>query len=254
MTLNRRRFLTACTRAGIASPLLPGVLCALASQAQDTAGVKADGPVKITAEMIDQAGAMAGVGPFTDDQKRMMLDGLNDQRSGYDAIRALNLPNSMPPAFVFHPLPAAKTALAVECETLPHASGETMIGIDNVANLPSHPAQIEDLAFATVGELSALLRSRQITSVTLTQMYLDRLKRYDAKLHFVITLTEERALAQARKADEEIARGEISRAAARDSVGRQGPACREGISDDMGRRRIRASIVRRGCFGGAAAG
>ena len=36
-------------------------------------------------------------------------------------------------------------------------------------------------------------------------MYLDRLKRYDAKLHFVITLTEERALAQAKKADEEIA-------------------------------------------------
>jgi len=36
---------------------------------------------------------------------------------------------------------------------------------------------------------------------------LDRLKRYDSKLHFVITLTEERALAQAKKADEEIAAG-----------------------------------------------
>jgi len=38
-------------------------------------------------------------------------------------------------------------------------------------------------------------------------MYLDRLKRYDPRLHFVITLTEERALAQAKKADEEIAAG-----------------------------------------------
>jgi Asp-tRNA(Asn)/Glu-tRNA(Gln) amidotransferase A subunit family amidase len=38
-------------------------------------------------------------------------------------------------------------------------------------------------------------------------MYIDRLKRYDAKLHFVITLTEERAIAQAKKADAEIAAG-----------------------------------------------
>ena len=38
-------------------------------------------------------------------------------------------------------------------------------------------------------------------------MYLDRLKRYDSKLHFVISLTEERALAQAKAADAEIAAG-----------------------------------------------
>ena len=52
-----------------------------------------------------------------------------------------------------------------------------------------------------------LLRERKITSLALTQMYLARLKRYDPMLHFVITLTEERALAQARAADEEIAAG-----------------------------------------------
>jgi Asp-tRNA(Asn)/Glu-tRNA(Gln) amidotransferase A subunit family amidase len=38
-------------------------------------------------------------------------------------------------------------------------------------------------------------------------MYIERLKRYDSKLHFVITLTEERALAQAKAADAEIAAG-----------------------------------------------
>ncbi len=43
-------------------------------------------------------------------------------------------------------------------------------------------------------ELASLHQARKITSLALTQMYLDRLKRYDAKLHFVITLTEERAL------------------------------------------------------------
>jgi Asp-tRNA(Asn)/Glu-tRNA(Gln) amidotransferase A subunit family amidase len=66
---------------------------------------------------------------------------------------------------------------------------------------------MEDLAFATVAELHELLRHRKITSLALTQMYLDRLKRYDSKLHFVITLTEERALAQAKAADAEIAGG-----------------------------------------------
>ncbi len=68
-------------------------------------------------------------------------------------------------------------------------------------------AQIEDLAFATVSELASCCSARKITSVELTKMYLARLKRYDPKLHFVITLTEERALAQAKKADEEIAGG-----------------------------------------------
>src|SRR5206468_9221777 len=42
---------------------------------------------------------------------------------------------------------------------------------------------------------------------SLTEMYLGRLKKYDATLKFVVTLTEERALAQAKKADAEIAAG-----------------------------------------------
>ena len=73
---------------------------------------------------------------------------------------------------------------------------------DSQSGEPKAPANIEDLAFATVLELASLLYHRKITSLALTQMYLARLKRYDPKLHFVITLTEERALAQAKAADE----------------------------------------------------
>ena len=62
--------------------------------------------------MIDQAASLAGVGPFTVEQKKMMLDGLNDQRGGYDKIRALNMANSVPPAYVFHPQPAPKAGEA----------------------------------------------------------------------------------------------------------------------------------------------
>jgi len=197
MTPNRRSFLAACSLAGVASPLLPGILYTLAVQAQEAAETDQSKPPKITAEMIDQAAVLAGVGPFTAEQKKMMIDGLVDTNGSIKAIRKLKLANSVPPAFVFHPLPAGAKPPAPQAMS-PHSPA---------TSIPEAPARIEDLAFATVGELGALLRVRKITSLDLTQMYISRLKRYDSKLHFVITLTEERALAQARAADDEIAAG-----------------------------------------------
>jgi Asp-tRNA(Asn)/Glu-tRNA(Gln) amidotransferase A subunit family amidase len=207
--LNRRGFLSACSRAGITSALLPGILYTLAAQAQETApGAKANELSKITPEMIDQAAAMAGVGPFTADQKKLMLDGLNDQRGYYEPIRALKLANSVPPAFVFHPLPAAKTESSeARSEMLPPLGLVIDCGGPGCGYWLKAPKTIEDLAFASVGTLGSLLEYGKITSLALTKMYLDRLKRYDSKLHFAITLTEERALAQAKAADAEIAAG-----------------------------------------------
>jgi Asp-tRNA(Asn)/Glu-tRNA(Gln) amidotransferase A subunit family amidase len=69
------------------------------------------------------------------------------------------------------------------------------------------PARVEELAFAPVTTLGALVRGREVTSVELTRMYLERLKRYDPRLHCVVTLTEDLALAQAAEADREIANG-----------------------------------------------
>ena len=214
MTLNRRGFLTACSRAGITSALLPGVLYTLAAQAQDAApgaaGAEKKTLAKITPEMLDQAAALAGVGPFIAEQKKMMLEGLNDQRDSYEPIRALKIPNSVAPAFVFHPGPAVQAvqpdALAKECEKL-KVDMNTLIDSSILSTPPEAPAHIGDLAFSNISEVSKLLEDRKITSLALTKMYIDRLKRYDSKLHFVITLTEERALAQAKKADEEIAAG-----------------------------------------------
>jgi Asp-tRNA(Asn)/Glu-tRNA(Gln) amidotransferase A subunit family amidase len=207
MTLDRRGFLTACSRAGVTSALLPGILYTLAAQAQEAAPASArKDPPKITPEMIDQASALAGVGPFTADQKKLMLDGLNDQRSGYDAIRALKIPNSVAPAFVFHPLAAAKPQSRLQEEQPPIPPWLDCNG-PRCDLKPTAPKHIEDLAFATVDRLGEFIRNQVITSVALTKMYLDRLKRYNSTLHFVITLTEERALAQAKKADEEIAAG-----------------------------------------------
>jgi Asp-tRNA(Asn)/Glu-tRNA(Gln) amidotransferase A subunit family amidase len=211
ISLDRRAFLNACTRAGIASPLLPGILLTLAAQAQEAApDAKATALPKISAEMLDRAAELAGVGPFTAEQKKMMLDGLNDQRDAYAQIRALKLTNDVPPAYAFHPgmAAAAEEAAATNESTKPDFPdlSQTISG-GGIYSIPSAPTRIEELAFASVRELGAQLEARNVTSLALTQMYIDRLKRYDAKLHFVITLTEERAIAQARKADEEIAAG-----------------------------------------------
>ena len=69
------------------------------------------------------------------------------------------------------------------------------------------PKNLEDLAFATIPELADLVRTRKVSSLDLTQMYIARLRKYDPVLHFAITITEDRALAKAREADSEIADG-----------------------------------------------
>jgi Asp-tRNA(Asn)/Glu-tRNA(Gln) amidotransferase A subunit family amidase len=69
------------------------------------------------------------------------------------------------------------------------------------------PASDDAVAFAPVHVLSRWIEGRRISSERLTQIYLERLKRYDPELRCVITLTEEHALAQARLADHEIAAG-----------------------------------------------
>jgi Asp-tRNA(Asn)/Glu-tRNA(Gln) amidotransferase A subunit family amidase len=69
------------------------------------------------------------------------------------------------------------------------------------------PSNLEDLAFLSARELSEYVRRKRVSSTALTEMYLARLKRYDPMLHFVVTLTEERAMTQAREADREIAAG-----------------------------------------------
>jgi Asp-tRNA(Asn)/Glu-tRNA(Gln) amidotransferase A subunit family amidase len=192
--LDRRSFLALTSRIGLASTLFPGALYTLAAQAQQSDQASAPAQPKITPEMIDQAAALAGI-TIAADQKQAMLDGLNRQRDGYAAIRKLHLPNSIPPAFIFDPLPPGAT---VNTEKHPAIYSKT------VATMPSN---LEDLAFATIPELADLVRRRKVSSLDLTQMYIARLRKYNPLLHFVVTITEDRAIAQAKAADAEIAAG-----------------------------------------------
>ena len=182
--MDRRAFLAVCSQLGFGSTLLPGVLWALADQKS-----------RVTREMIDNASIIADV-PIADEYKQMMLDSLNDFTKDYDQIYALKIPNNVPPAIVFNPAPAGITPPA----------GKYAIWLPPRVN-GSAPKNLEDVAFYSVRQLAELVRSRKISSSALTEMYLDRLKRYDPLLKFVITLTEERARAQAKDADREISAG-----------------------------------------------
>jgi len=69
------------------------------------------------------------------------------------------------------------------------------------------PENSEDIAFAPLTQLARWIEERQLTSETLTNLYLERLDRFNPKLRCVITLARERALAEAKQADREIAAG-----------------------------------------------
>ena len=189
--LGRREFLAVCTRFGVGSTLLPGVLWSLAN------GQDKDKP-KITREMIDSAAAIADV-PIADEYKEMLLDDLNEAAKHYDAIYALHIKNEIAPAIIFDPvLPGMKY------ET---ARRPMKISAAPAVHTGAAPKNLEDLAFASVRQLAELVRTKKVSSVALTEMYLARLKRYDPTLKFVITLTEDRAQAKAKESDREIAAG-----------------------------------------------
>jgi Asp-tRNA(Asn)/Glu-tRNA(Gln) amidotransferase A subunit family amidase len=69
------------------------------------------------------------------------------------------------------------------------------------------PATDTDIAFAPVTHLARWIERRQLTSERLTNIYLHRIAQFDPGLRCIITLTNEVGIAQARKADAEIAAG-----------------------------------------------
>jgi Asp-tRNA(Asn)/Glu-tRNA(Gln) amidotransferase A subunit family amidase len=191
---SRREFIAVCGGAGIVSSFFVGALYALAA---------ADPKNPITPETIDRAADLAGI-TILPDQKAAMLSQLRDQKLNVGKVRALHLANDIPPAFRFDPL------LAQDNRFVPGTPidrvAKAISALPPTASDPA-PATLEELAFANVRELGELIRQRKITSLDLTEMYISRLKRFDPKLHFTIHLTEERARAQAKNADDEIARG-----------------------------------------------
>ena len=108
------------------------------------------------------------------DAVERIVDTVDKTRTSLDAIRSVDLPNEVPPAMRFVPEP--HTPLVVDGEALP-------------------------------GEVARRVAARDVSCREITTEYLERLHEVDETLHCVVTFLDDRALAQAKALDDELAGG-----------------------------------------------
>lgn len=133
---------------------------------------------------------------FTTAEKDSMLDDLKGNVLNYQKMRGLSTPNALAYPFAFQPAPAGfKIPSAQQKINWPIPSNTIL------------PANRNELAYYSLPQLASLIKYKKISSVELTQFFIERLKKWGDTLEAVITLTEELAMAQARAADEEIKSG-----------------------------------------------
>ena len=186
--LDRRQFLAYFASIGLTSTLFPGVLWA-EYQEQESG--------RFTKEMVQHAAEVAGLAP-SDEHLDMMVQMLNGGFSSNEEMGAVFLDEQVEPPIYFSPAVAGNA----------YNSSDAPLRISPVETV-SRPADLEGAAFWSIRQLAALIRSRQVSSRELTEMYLSRLERYDPQLECIVTLAEDLALAQADEADQEIAAGRL---------------------------------------------
>jgi Asp-tRNA(Asn)/Glu-tRNA(Gln) amidotransferase A subunit family amidase len=182
---NRRQLLKLLGGLGIGSAVFQRAVAAETAKAAE-----------LTAEMIQQAEWIAGLSLSKED--RLTLVGrIKEALRDFEALRKIPLDNSVPPALTFNPAPGLAPSRSLNRETVE----------PSIRAAPQRPDADDDLAFLPVTSLAALIRTRRLSSVELTKLYLHRLREYDPLLHCVVNYTEDLALKQAEMADREIAAG-----------------------------------------------
>jgi Asp-tRNA(Asn)/Glu-tRNA(Gln) amidotransferase A subunit family amidase len=171
---------------GLGSTLVPGVIWA---RMQD------QGTQRVTAAMVKDALRLQGV-DVPDADIQAMVAGANQSLTRYEDVRKMHIPLDVSPPFHF-------SALAPGIEPNRNRLPFTISAAPGV----KRPSNLEDVAFWPVRHLAELVRTRQVKSVELTEMYLARLHKYNAKLNFVVTFLDDLAMAQAKQADAEISGG-----------------------------------------------
>jgi Asp-tRNA(Asn)/Glu-tRNA(Gln) amidotransferase A subunit family amidase len=182
--VDRRGFMAYMSALGLGGTLLPGVLWARLQEQGE-----------ITSEILADASEVAGL-DFTEEERDLMVAGLNRNLEAYEALREFPISNYVTPAVQFDP---ALPGRDLPSETRPFRFTRH-IGL-------RRPEDPETLAFMPVTRLSELIRTRQLSSTELTILYLERLERHGPTLEAVITLMSDRALEDAARADREITSG-----------------------------------------------
>jgi Asp-tRNA(Asn)/Glu-tRNA(Gln) amidotransferase A subunit family amidase len=182
----RRRFVAHFTSIGLGATLAPGIVWA---RMQDA------GAQTITLEMITEALKLSGI-ELTETERKAMVDSANQNLARYREIRAIHIPNDVSPPFHFSALVPGM-----------HVDKTKQPFVLSAAPAVKRPKNLEDVAFWPVRHLAELIRTRQVTSLELTEMYLARLHRYNGLLNNVVTFLDEYGRAEAKRADAEIAAG-----------------------------------------------
>ena len=151
-------------------------------------------PLRVSKDMLRQAEKLIGI-ELSDAQEAMALQNVSSNLDRYEALRKIEIPLDTEPVTLFHPALPGKR-FNVKPTKFKLSKTEAM-----------KFSSIEDLAFASLPQLAELIRTRKVSPVDLTKMYLARLKKYGPRLNCVVTLTEDLALAQASDAEREIKSG-----------------------------------------------
>src|ERR1700744_6149462 len=169
-TDSRRDFITAFTRLGLGAALLPDAVWAKMEE---------EGKQHLDSAMLKAAAAVAGI-QFSDADVDGMVQAVNQNLARIEALHAIQIPNDVAPPFYFSPIvPGMKVARAA----LPfRLSRPTEL---------QRPRNLEEVAFWPVTQLAELLKSRAVTSVELTEMYLGRLKQHNGKINCVVTFLDD---------------------------------------------------------------
>ena len=190
MSINesRRRFMAYFSSVGLGTTLVPGILW---GKMQET------GSQQITLDMLTTSLKLGGV-EFGAEERQAMVNTANQNLTRAVAMRSFHIPNDVSPPFHIN---AIVPGVIVNKVPQPFALGK-------VPALKA-PGNLEDAAFWPVRHLSELLRTKQVSSVELTKMYLERLHRYNGQLLNTVTFLDELAMTQAKAADAEIAQGKM---------------------------------------------
>jgi len=133
---------------------------------------------------------------FTLPKEDSILSGLVDHLQLYKYLHTHDLYNSVPMSLGFDPL----------LPGTPYERKQKELSW-NIPSAVTLPANQNDLAYYSIPELASLIKRKKISSVDLTKFFLERLKKYGPILHCVIELCEDSALAQAARADKDLAKG-----------------------------------------------
>jgi Asp-tRNA(Asn)/Glu-tRNA(Gln) amidotransferase A subunit family amidase len=133
---------------------------------------------------------------FTTKEIDTLYSDVIDNLANYKAMHRLPLANSVPLSMWQTPVVPGMHFNTVQ-KPIPWK-------LDNTVQLPTNK---NDLAFYTLEQLASLIKNKKISSLALTQFFIDRIKKWGDTLQCVISIQEDIAYAEAKKADAELAQG-----------------------------------------------